>query len=88
MIVVDDYDITYGTGQTYDTDEYAVVTTSGGQGIAGLGTFYTGISTNNVVAGGDSVLFASSADKYALVLASSFNHCSGIFLGTGKFLLM
>ena len=38
LIVVDDYDITYGSGQTYDTDEYAVVTTSGGQGIAGLGT--------------------------------------------------
>ena len=55
LIVVDDYDITYGTGQTYDTDEYAVVTTSGGQGIAGLGTFYTGISTNNVVAGGGAV---------------------------------
>lgn len=55
LIVVDDYDINFGTGQTYDTDEYAVVTSSGGQSITGLGTFYTGISTNNVVAGGGAV---------------------------------
>jgi len=60
LIVVDDYDITDGTGQTYDTDEYAVVTSSGGQSITGLGTFYTGISTNNVVAGGGSVGIAAT----------------------------
>jgi len=60
LIVIDDYDITFGTGQTYDTDEYAVVTTSGGQGITGLGTFYTGISTNNIVDSGGSVGIAAT----------------------------
>jgi len=60
LLVVDDYDKTFGTGETYDTDEYAVVTTSGGQGITGLGTFYTGISTNNIVAGGGAVGIAGT----------------------------
>ena len=60
LIVIDDYDINFGTGQTYDTDEYAVVTTSGGQSITGLGTFYTGISTNNIVDSGGSVGIAAT----------------------------
>ena len=60
LLVVDDYDKNDGTGETYDTNEYAVVTSSGGQSISGLGTFYTGISTNNVVAGGGAVGVAAT----------------------------
>ena len=60
LVVVDDYDTSDGTGETYDTNEYAVVTSSGNLSISGLGTFHTGISTNNVIASGGAVGMAAT----------------------------
>ena len=45
LIVVDDS--INGSGETYTTDEYAVVTTTGNLSIAGLGTFHTDLTTTD-----------------------------------------
>ena len=60
LVVIDDYDELDGTGETFTTNEYAVVTSTGGLSITGLGTFHTGISTDNGVNSGGAVGMAAT----------------------------